>query len=197
MSLLLFSTKFVWSISHSKKKCAIYDQKYFGLHVKVHVIRVRFQLTRIFSTRVSKNTQTSNFMKIPPVWSVLFHVKGWTEGTDWRTEAKSRFRNFSNASINCACYNEEDKKIQSGELPREYKMLERRKLVQTWSCEKYMCPSTVHSCGIQYIYCFYTGIFVLILEQSRYWTWRNTAVIQEYTRISIVTANSSETHSIK
>ena len=34
MCVLIFSTTFVWNISHSKKKRARYDKMYVGLHVK-------------------------------------------------------------------------------------------------------------------------------------------------------------------
>jgi hypothetical protein len=47
----------------------------------------------------SKNTQTSNFMKIRPVGAELFHADGRTRRTDM-TKPTVAFHNFANASKN-------------------------------------------------------------------------------------------------
>jgi hypothetical protein len=73
-------------------------------------------------------------------------------------------------------------------------MLERCDLVQTRSWVKFTYPVTVDSCSIQQDYCFYADISVSILVQSGYWTLRNAAVTQEYTRISLGTAYILDTH---
>ena len=48
-----------------------------------------------FSQQFSKNTQTSNFLKIRPVEAELFHASRRTDRrADQQTEAKSRFSQF-------------------------------------------------------------------------------------------------------
>jgi len=73
--------KFAWNISHSKKNWARYDQIYMGLHVKCLLFLSNFNKTRIFFTDFSKKTQISNFTKIRPVGSELFHAEGRTDMT--------------------------------------------------------------------------------------------------------------------
>ena len=48
MYVLLFSTTFVWNLSHSKKNWDTYDQKYIGLHVKWPLFSSNFNVTWIF-----------------------------------------------------------------------------------------------------------------------------------------------------
>jgi len=50
-----------------------------------------------FFDRLSKNTEVSNFIKIRPVGSELFHACG---RTDIHDEANSHFYNFAKASKN-------------------------------------------------------------------------------------------------
>jgi hypothetical protein len=58
MYTLIFCTTFVWSISHSKKNWARYNQKlYIGLHVKYRLLLSDFSNTWIFSNRFSKNPE--------------------------------------------------------------------------------------------------------------------------------------------
>jgi hypothetical protein len=66
---------------------------------KVVVVLLTFKLNSNFS----KNTQTSNFMKIRPVGAELFHAVGCTDGqTDRRDEANSHFRSIAKAlKITC------------------------------------------------------------------------------------------------
>jgi len=47
---------------------------YNGLHVKYPLFLSRFNETLTSSKVFSNNTQTSNFVKIPPVGAELFHV---------------------------------------------------------------------------------------------------------------------------
>ena len=55
----------------------------------------------IFLDRFSKNTPISNFMKIRPVGTELFHADRRTDGrTDWQNEPNSLFGNFANAPKN-------------------------------------------------------------------------------------------------
>jgi len=59
---------------------------------KAPVIRVGFQRNLNFLAIFSKNIHISNFMKIRPVRTGLFHADGWTYRHD---EANSRFSQFN------------------------------------------------------------------------------------------------------
>ena len=78
---LIFSTTFVWNISHYKKKSARYYHKYaLRLHVKHQLfcqILIKFEL----SWQIFENPQISTLMKIRPVGAELFHVDGQTDNT--------------------------------------------------------------------------------------------------------------------
>ena len=48
--------------------------------------------------QIFKHTQISNFMKIHPVVTELFHANSWTDRkTDRHNEANVAFRNFANS----------------------------------------------------------------------------------------------------
>jgi len=54
---------------------------------------------KIFSAVLTKNTQISNFTKIPPVGAELFHTDRQTDGRkDGHEEANSIFRSFGYVS---------------------------------------------------------------------------------------------------
>jgi hypothetical protein len=58
-----------------------------GLHEECPLFKSGFNETLIFSIRVPKNAQISNFMKIRPVEALLFHADGETVGpTDRKTD---------------------------------------------------------------------------------------------------------------
>jgi hypothetical protein len=66
---------------------------YIGFHVKYQLLLSNFNETWVFSTFVSKNTQTSNFTKIRPVGAELFHADGQTD----MTKLIVAFRKFAKA----------------------------------------------------------------------------------------------------
>jgi hypothetical protein len=97
MCVLIFSTTFIWNISHSKKNWVRYDHK--SILVVMWSTRYSCQISMklVFSNRFLKNTQISNFMKIHPVGAKLFHAD---EQTDTPTKFIVTFRIFANARKN-------------------------------------------------------------------------------------------------
>ena len=95
MCILIFSTKFVWNISHSKKTSARYYHKYtyIGLHVKYPLFVSDFNETWIFSTYIQQ-WSISNFMKIRTVEAELLPADGQTD----MTNLIGPFRNFGERS---------------------------------------------------------------------------------------------------
>jgi len=75
---------------------------YISLHAKYPLFLSEFNDT--FPYRVSKNNQTLNFKKIPPVRATLFHpgkrtdgrTDGWADGQRDMTKLNTIFRNFAN-----------------------------------------------------------------------------------------------------
>jgi hypothetical protein len=71
---------------------------YIGLHVKYPLFLSDFNDTWTFSTDFSKDTQTSNLVKIRPVRAELFQrTDGQTEGQTDMAKLRVVFRNFANA----------------------------------------------------------------------------------------------------
>ena len=89
MCLLIFSTIFVWNISHSKKKWASYDQLYFGFHVKYQSFLSDFNETKIFGTDFLKILRHKISCKSVE-WELV--VSCWQ--SDTRDVASSRFSLF-------------------------------------------------------------------------------------------------------
>ena len=81
--VLISSTTSGWNISHSTKKCAIYNEqcRLYRSSCKVPVILVRCEWNWIFSTDFRKNIQIQNFVKIRLVGAELLHVCGQTDMT--------------------------------------------------------------------------------------------------------------------
>jgi hypothetical protein len=76
---------------------------YKRLHVKYPLLLSDFNKTWIFSIDFSKNTQTSNFMKISPVGNELLHAGARTDGRTDMTKLVVALRNFTNARKNGIC----------------------------------------------------------------------------------------------
>jgi hypothetical protein len=85
--VLIFSTTFVWNISHSKKNWArYYIHRCTRLHVKYPLFFSDFNKTWSFR-HIFKNTWILNFAKIRPVNAELFHADGQADG---RTDGHTR-----------------------------------------------------------------------------------------------------------
>ena len=84
MCVLIFSTCFVWNISHSKKNWTRYDQKMcIGVYVKSPLLLSGINETWIFSTDFRQNNEISNFTKIRSAGAQLFHTEKRTDGRTW------------------------------------------------------------------------------------------------------------------
>jgi hypothetical protein len=92
----IFSTTFVWKISHSEN-WAKYDQKCILVFVWCTVILARLQRTSNFLDWFSKNAQISDVRKIRPEGAELF-LAGQTDGRTYMTKLTVAFCNFANAS---------------------------------------------------------------------------------------------------
>jgi hypothetical protein len=80
---VIFSTTFVWNISHSKRNWVRHDKKmHTGLHVKQPFFLSDFNKTCIFSTYFLK-IHIKFHKKISPVGAEFFHTKGWTGRQTW------------------------------------------------------------------------------------------------------------------
>jgi hypothetical protein len=74
--VLIFSTTFVWNISHSTKNWARCDKNVYWSCCKVPFILVLFYWHLIFLGKFSKYPQISNLMKIQPMGADVFHADG-------------------------------------------------------------------------------------------------------------------------
>ena len=89
--VLIFSTTFVWNVSHSKKNWVRYDQNmYIVLHVKYTSFSSDFNETWIFSTNFRKNLNIRFYENLPSRSRLV--LWGWTGGwIDRHNEANSLF----------------------------------------------------------------------------------------------------------
>jgi hypothetical protein len=92
MCVLIFSTKFVRNISHSKKKWARYDQTYRLVFIKYPLFLSDSNDTRIFSTDFRK------ILKYQISWKSIQWEPSYSMRTDGgkggHNEANSRFSQF-------------------------------------------------------------------------------------------------------
>jgi len=79
MFVLIFSTAFVWKISHSYKNSASYHVRY-SLFSQI-LIKLEFSLDF---------RKISNFTEIRPVEAELFHANGHTDRQTWQTSCLYR-----------------------------------------------------------------------------------------------------------
>ena len=101
MCVLIFSTTFVWSISHSNKKWAKHDKMYSGLHVKYPLFLSDFNDAWIFLT---------DFRKIPK-YKISWKSVQWEPSCSMRTDMTKltvTFCNFANAPKNVMSYNHQN-----------------------------------------------------------------------------------------
>ena len=92
MRALIFSTICLCNISLAKEKLSqILLKMCICLHVVYQLFLSDLNANLIFSIIITKNTQVTNFMKICPVGTELFHAH---RETDRRDEANGRFQQF-------------------------------------------------------------------------------------------------------
>ena len=77
MCVLIFSATIAWNISYSKKNGATHGQKFVLIWSARYYCPILMKLE--FSRHFLENIK--NFMKIPPVGTVLFHANGRTDMT--------------------------------------------------------------------------------------------------------------------
>ena len=90
-----------------KKNWAIYYQKYYWSSYQSNRYPCQILVNSDFPDRFSKNTYTSNLMKILPLGAALCHVTGRKDGHISMQKLRVAFRHFANAPKNCAWYKEE------------------------------------------------------------------------------------------
>ena len=108
MFVSIFSTNFVWDISHSKTKWASYDKKWILVSMYSTLYSSPILMKLEFSWQeFGKTPQISNFIKICPVEADLFHADGRMDGQmDRRADVRKpivALLNFANATKNWLC----------------------------------------------------------------------------------------------
>ena len=93
--VLIFSTTFVWNISHSKKNWARWSKTYIGLHVKYPLLLSHFYETWIFSKYFGK-CRNIKFYENQSTGSQVISC-GRTVGPTDMMKVTGAFRNFPNA----------------------------------------------------------------------------------------------------
>ena len=97
--VLIFSATLIQNTSHFKKNSGRYCHKYvyICLHIKYLLYMSDCNKNLYFLNRFSKNTQTSNSIKICPVGAELFHVEGRTDRMKDAKKSIVTLRNLSKA----------------------------------------------------------------------------------------------------
>ena len=107
MCVLIFPSNFFWNISHPKNKWARCDKNVYWSSCKLPVMLVRFPRNLNSLNRFSKNIQISNFMKIRPVGTELFHADGQTDMKTWEFFwTLLKIVNFSQTVFMCSVFSE-------------------------------------------------------------------------------------------
>jgi hypothetical protein len=114
--LNIFSTYFVWDISNTKKNWARYFHNCEKSLCKLPVILLKFLCNLKFSTDVWRKAKISNFFKIFPVESELYHADGRMDMT--LIVASGKFApQTSTYSPHCICVFCINLKSNSGYFP--------------------------------------------------------------------------------
>ena len=92
MCVLIFSTTFLWNISHSKKNSAVYCYKCENVFMWGPAILDGFQWSLNVLDSCLEKAQMLSLTKIRPVGDELFHADGQTDKHD---DANSCYRNFA------------------------------------------------------------------------------------------------------
>jgi hypothetical protein len=95
--ILIFSTNFVWNITHTKKTSARYYHKYTYVSMQRTRYSCQILMTLEFSRQIlEKHSKYQISWKIRPAGAELFHADGQTD----MTKLIVAFRNFANAPKN-------------------------------------------------------------------------------------------------
>jgi len=95
--VLIFSTKSVWNISHSKKNWARFDNMYIGFHVNYPLFLLYFTETWFRSTYFRK------ILEYKISWKSVLWEPGCSIGTDSRTDGQTGRRDEANSRFSQFC----------------------------------------------------------------------------------------------
>jgi hypothetical protein len=185
MCVLIFSTIFVWNISHSTKKWARYDVKnVYWYSCKVPII-VRTWMKLEVSWQIFKKYSNIKYHKNPPSGSQVvpcgqtdmtlisaFHIslnkpKHW-EFWDSATLAIAK-------DISCQCLINYAT-VQSKHSPHGICGKQNRTLSTSVSPANYYCTSVPHSCSFNYCWPYRVYILTVLLQKPQKRKLKNTQI---------------------
>jgi hypothetical protein len=94
--VLILSTKFVWNISHSKKKSARYCHKGTNVFTQSTRYYCHILMKLEFSRQIFEEYSPIRFQENPSSWSRVIPF-GWTDGRTDMTKLTVAYRNFAKA----------------------------------------------------------------------------------------------------